>query len=201
MLAVAGTASLFGGGAPGRPPKSNIEDPLFVPGQAPKRPAVEDEPLTPAQAAKEMEGFGGIVDRSETGIEWNKGIKEQNGKWEEYYDKIDPDSTQLPPGSKRFDHFNYATGEATSNKTLNTLSMSYIRDPQEIYRKVTRYVDDAVNYERRTQSEPEPEDILSKTIQLAIPEYTSPTQWRHLLRAVIYGEDNGVSIVITRIRG
>jgi hypothetical protein len=104
-------------------------------------------------------------------------------------------------GSKRFDHFNDATGEATSNKTLNTLSMSYIRDPQEIYRKVTRYVNDAINYEPRTKSEPNPEDILSKTIQLAIPEYTSPTQWRYLLRAIIYGEDNGVSIVITRIRG
>jgi hypothetical protein len=118
-----------------------------VPGKAPKRPAAEDEPFTPAQAAKEIEGLGGIVDRSETGIEWNKGTKEQNGEWEDYYDKINPDSRQLPPGSKRFDHFNDATGEATSNKTLNTLSMSYIRDPQEIYRKVTRYVNDAVNYE------------------------------------------------------
>jgi hypothetical protein len=201
MLAVAGTASLFGGGAPSRPPKSSIEDPLFVPGKAPKRPAAEDEPFTPAQAAKEIEGLGGIVDRSETGIEWNKGIKEQNGKWEDYYDKTNPDSEQLPPGSKRFDHFNATTGEATSNKTLNALSMSYIRDPQEIYRRVTRYIDDAVNYQRRTESEPEPDDIVSKTIQLAIPEYTSPTQWRHLLRAVIYGKDNGVSIVITRIRG
>ena len=201
MLVVAGTASLFGGGAPGRPPKSGFEDPLFVPGKAPKRPAVEEEPLAPARAAKETEGLGGVVDRSETGIEWNKGIREQNGKWEDYYDKINPDSKQLPPGSKRFDHFNAKTGEATSNKTLNTLSMSYIRDPQEIYRKVTRYVDDAVNYQRRTKSEPEPDDIVSKTIQLAIPEYTSPMQWRYLLRAVIYGEDNGVSIVITRIRG
>jgi hypothetical protein len=201
MLAVAGTASLFGGGAPSRPPKSSIEDPLFVPGKAPKRPTAEDEPFTPAQAAKEIEGLGGIVDRSETGIEWNKGIKEQNGKWEDYYDKTNPDSEQLPPGSKRFDHFNATTGEATSNKTLNTLSMSYIRDPLEIYRKVTRYVADAVNYQRRMESEPEPDDIVSKTIQLAVPEYTSPTQWRHLLRAVIYGEDNGVSIVITRIRG
>jgi len=201
MLVAAGTASLFSGSAPSRPYKPGIEDPIVVPGQAPKKPVVDDGPLTPTQAPKEIEGIGGTVDRSETEIKWSGGIKDQNGKWEEYYDKINPDSRQLRPGSKGFDHFNDATGEAVSNKTLNTQSMTYIRDPQEIYRKVTRYVDNAANYEPRTKSEPEPEDILSKTIQLAIPEYTSPTQWRYLLRAIIYGEDNGVSIVITRIRG
>ena len=78
--------------------------------------------------------------------------------------------------------------------------MTYIRDPREIYRKVTRYADNTINYERRTKSGLDPEDIQSRTIHLAISEYTSPIQWRHLLRAIIYGKDNGVSILITRIR-
>ncbi len=200
MLAVAGTASLFSGGAPSRPHKPGIEDPLAVPGQAPKERTTEEAPAEPVLAPKEIERLGETVSNSETEIEWGKGIKEQNGKWEDYYDKMNPDSVQLRPGSKGFDHFNDATGEAVSNKTLNTQSMSYIRDPEEIYRRVTRYVNDAVNYEPRTKSERDPEDILSRTIHLAIPEYTSPTQWRYLLRAIIYGKDNGVSIVITRIR-
>jgi hypothetical protein len=42
-------------------------------------------------------------------------------------------------------------------------------------------------------------EIQSTTLQLAIPEYISPTQWRYILRAIIYGKDNGVSIVVTRI--
>ena len=37
-------------------------------------------------------------------------------------------------------------------------------------------------------------------IQLAIPEYTSPTQWRYLFWALGYGGERGVSIMITRIR-
>ena len=78
--------------------------------------------------------------------------------------------------------------------------MSRIRNPQKIFNKITEYVDDVVNYERYRRSDFDPAKIESKTIYLAIPENTSPTQWRQLLRAVIYGKDNGVSIVITRIR-
>jgi hypothetical protein len=57
-----------------------------------------------------------------------------------------------------------------------------------------------IDYEPRVDSDLDLAKIQSKTIQLAIPEYTSPTQWRYLLRAIIYGKDNGVSILITRIR-
>jgi filamentous hemagglutinin len=66
---------------------------------------------------------------------------------------------------------------------------------------VQEYVDKVVNYQPRSASELDPANIQTKTIQLAIPEYTSPEQWRYLLRAVIYGKENGVTVVITRIRG
>jgi filamentous hemagglutinin len=132
-------------------------------------------------------------------IQWGGGINDQNGKWEQYYGKVNLDARYLGPYAKGFDHFNDETGEAISNKTLNTLTAGYIKNPQAIYRQLTRYVDNAVNYEPR-DTELVPTLIKSKTIQLAIPEYTSPMQWRYLLRAIIYGKDNGVSIVITRIR-
>lgn len=79
--------------------------------------------------------------------------------------------------------------------------MTYILKPQEIYKKVTGYVDKVVNYTPSRSTDVDPALIGSKTIELAIPEQTSPEQWRYLLRAIIYGKDNGVKVVVTRIRG
>jgi hypothetical protein len=56
--------------------------------------------------------------------------------------------------------------------------MTYIRKPPEIYRQVTGYVDDAVNYQPRKSFDVDSALISSRTIQLAIPEHTSPEQWR-----------------------
>jgi filamentous hemagglutinin len=78
--------------------------------------------------------------------------------------------------------------------------VSYIKNPQRIYGQLADYVDEIIDYEPRVQTDLDPADIQSRAIQVAIPEYTSPTQWRYLLRAIIYGKDNGISIVITRIR-
>jgi filamentous hemagglutinin len=107
----------------------------------------------------------------------------------------------LPPRSTGFDLFRDATGEAISAKTLDTKTMTYIRKPQEIFRKLRLYIDTAINYERIRISDLDPAEIQSKTVQLAIPEHTSPEQWRQLVRAIIYGKENGVTVVITRIRG
>jgi hypothetical protein len=62
------------------------------------------------------------------------------------------------------------------------------------------YVDEIIDYEPRVDTDLNPAKIQSRTVQVAIPEYTSSTQWRYLLRAIIYGKDNGILIVITRIR-
>jgi hypothetical protein len=78
--------------------------------------------------------------------------------------------------------------------------VSYINNPQRIYGELRGYVDEIIDYEPRVETDLKPTDIQSTTVQVAIPEYTSSTQWRYLLRAIIYGKDNGVSIVITRIR-
>jgi hypothetical protein len=187
MLALGGAASMFTDGAPRIRPAT--------------KPAFDDAPGTPPQAPKEIEGTGRIVDNSEANIVWGKGIKEQSGNWEDYIANENPDASKLRPGAPVFDHFNAETGEAISAKTLNTLTVNRIKKPQNIFNTLKRYVDNAVNYDRRLKSDVDPADIQSKTIHLAIPEYTSPAQWRQILRAIIYGKDNGVSIVITRIRG
>jgi hypothetical protein len=160
----------------------------------------ESRPVGSVEAPKETEGIGGIVNNSDAKIVWSKGIKDQGDDFETFYGKEDPDVRRLRRGTKGFDYFDDETGEAISVKTLNTLSVSYIKNPQEIFNKVQKYVDAAVNYERFRSSDPDPNDIQSKTIQLAIPEYTSPAQWRYINRAIIYAKENGVTIVITRIR-
>jgi hypothetical protein len=164
---------------------------------APKAPAAPEARLAPA---KEVEGLGGTVDNSKVGIEWSKGVADQGEPLETYVETQLPDARELPATAKTFDQFDEATGTAVSDKTLNTLSISYIRNPQRIYWKLKQHVDAAADYEPRTNDDVDPSDIQSKMIQLAIPEYTSPTQWRYLFWALGYGRERGVSITITRIR-
>jgi hypothetical protein len=83
---------------------------------------------------------------------------------------------------------------------MNTLSVSYIKNPQRIYWRMKGYVDATVDYKPRTDFDVDPTEIESRTIHLAIPEYTSSTQWRYLFMSILYGRERGVSLVITRIR-
>jgi hypothetical protein len=191
MLDVAGTVALFDNPPPTRP----------RPGTKPRAEELPAEPLKPSEDVR----FVPIVDRGTAGIIWGKGIQEQGigqGKtgWEKYVASLDPDAKLLPPGSTGFDQFNEITGEATSAKSLDTKTMGYIRKPQEIYRKVKIYVNELLDYQPTKNFDVDPDLINSKTIQLAIPEHTSPEQWRYLLRAIIYGKDNGVKVVVTGIR-
>jgi filamentous hemagglutinin len=102
--------------------------------------------------------------------------------------------------SKTFDLFNGKTGEAISAKTLNTLSVSYITNPYKIYQKMMGYINEAADYEPYKDSDLNPEKISMKTVHLAIPEYTSPTQWRYIYWAIVDGKMSGIRVVITRIR-
>jgi len=164
---------------------------------APKPPAAPEAPLAPA---KEVEGLGGTVDNREVGIAWDGAIQGQGIPFQTYSGKQLPNAEELPATAKTFDQFDIATGTALSDKTLNTLSVSYIKNPQRIYWRVKSYVDAAANYEPRAEFDVDPMAIQSKVIQLAIPEYTSPTQWRYLFWAIGYGRERDVSIMITRIR-
>lgn len=172
----------------------------------PGDPAVEIGHETPAApdvqlaAPREVEGLGGIVDNAKIGIVWSQGIKGQGKPFEAYVGEQIPDAKKMPETSKVFDQFDPATGTAISDKTLNTLSISYIRYPQQIYRKLTQYVDAAADYKPRVYFDVDPSEIQTKTLQLAVPEYTSPTQWRYLFWALAYGSERGVLMTITRIR-
>jgi hypothetical protein len=191
MLNVAGTIAVFD-----NPPPSRLRPAA--------KPAAEELPAELLKPPEHVE-FGAVVSRQSAGVVWGKGIKEQgigegDTGWEKFNASQYPNAKLLPPGSTGFDLLDETTREAISVKTLDTKTMTYITKPQEIYRTVQRYVGDVLDYEPLKESDLDPAEIQSKTIQLAIPEHTSPEQWRYLLRAIIYGKDNGVKIVITRIR-
>jgi len=156
-------------------------------------------PAAPSEVPKEVARFGPLLNNSEIKIVWRKAIDKQGEPLEDYLEIENPDLMRLKPKATGFDLFNQVTKEAISAKTMNTLSISYIKRPQKIYETVTGYVNKAVNYKRVKQIDLDPADIDSKSIYLAIPEWTSPIQWRYLMRAIIYGKDNGVSVMIIRV--
>lgn len=176
---------------------SSGNDPLRISPEA--EPAPEDVPLLPRHVPREIEGQG---DAAEVGIRWNGKIEDQGEDWEVYNEKVNPGARGLHTHSKTFDQFNPDTGEAISDKTLNTLSVTYIKNPRKIYGKMKRYINQATKYVNRKNMsiDLDPGKIKSKTIQLAVPEYTSPTQWRYLHAAIVYGKEHGIRTVITRIR-
>jgi filamentous hemagglutinin len=80
------------------------------------------------------------------------------------------------------------------------MTYSPITNPESIYGKLTQYVDAAANYTPRASIDVDPSLIRTKTIQLAVPEYTSAEQWQYISRAVQYGRQQGVSVIVTRIK-
>jgi hypothetical protein len=179
-------------------PPSAPEAPI-EPEEAP-RPEVAPRPEAPAAPDREVEGLGGIVDNGEVGIVWDGGIKGQGDPFQRYCERQLPNSEALPETSKTFDQIVRATGTAISDKSLNALRFSYVKNPQRIYWRLKSYVDAAADYEPWTKFDLDATTIQAKMILLAVPEYTSPTQWRYLFAALRYGGERGVSIVITRIR-
>ncbi len=169
--------NLSGIAKPGHLPKSMLDvaadvwandNPPLRP-RVPADPALEISPEAPAApearlAPKETEGLGGIVDNGEVGVVWSGGIKDQGQPFETYVEAQIANSKQLPATAKTFDQLDLATRTAVSDKTLNTLSFSYIKNPQRIYWRLKQYVDEAADYESRTDFDVDSEDIPAKTI-------------------------------------
>ncbi len=87
-------------------------------------------------AAKELDvvkslhqtGKQHVKNNSEIKIVWRKAIDKQGEPLEDYLEIENPDLMRLKPKATGFDLFNQATKEAISAKTMNTLSISYIKD-------------------------------------------------------------------------
>jgi hypothetical protein len=161
ILAVAGTASLFGEG----PPRRSY-----------KEPTIEEAPGAPLQAPEEVERFGPVVSNSDVKIIWGKGIEEQGLPFEDYLERENPELERLEPGATAFDLFNPVSREAISAKTMDTLLMSYIKRPQRIYGDIVNYANEVLDYEPVKESDIPLDWIESRSVYIAVPEWTSPSQ-------------------------
>ena len=103
--------------------------------------------------------------------------------WREYVRKQLPGMKELGPKSETFHLFNPKSGEAISTQILHTLAPIYMANPQAIYSALKACVDAVADYVPTSQDDLALAQIKSRTIHLAVPELTSPVQWRYLHRA------------------
>jgi len=143
--------------------------------------------------------LGETISSDEAKIDWDSGT-DKGLQWEDYNETKYPELTRLRPGSKAFDFFDQASGEAVSDKSLDPLCYSYINNPQMVYSKVKGFINRAANYKRqRVPSDVDPATITSRSLRLAVRNYISPAQWENLYRAVLDARSRGVRIKIWRI--
>jgi hypothetical protein len=173
--------------------------PGYRPQRLPDEPAFEEHLPVPPKLFGRLGELGGVADNNEVHIIWNGGIIDQGDPWEVFFGEKTPQAKRRLPGAKVFDYFDQASGLATSAKTLNTVSVTYIRSPQKIYGKLAGYIDAAANYKPRAEIDVSSQMISAKEIQLAVPESTSPAQWGRINRAVAYAKSRGIKLMVTRI--
>jgi hypothetical protein len=160
--------------------------------------------------AEPVEGFLITVGRikidyvppADANIQWGAGIKAQGIPWEDYLERTIPNSFRLPPNFKTFDLFNLVTTNATSAKTLYTLTLSRLTNPARLYQQLVEYIDEAAEF-----SEPWPEEfeltaskINFRIMQVAIPPGTNAEQMQQLYEAVQYGRSRGVIVIIRKVK-
>ncbi|PRH23991.1 hypothetical protein C6T53_18205 [Burkholderia multivorans] len=115
-----------------------------------------------------------------------------------------PAGSRLPPNFKTFDFYDIETRTATSAKTLDTTLQSRVTNPQQVYASVKSNIDAMLNYDKPYTllgTRVDPAQIVSKELQLAVPEQTNAVQWEQINRAIQYGESQGVKVVVTTVKG
>jgi filamentous hemagglutinin len=141
----------------------------------------------------------GVVD---AGITWGKGIEAQGFSWEVYLANKLGAGTRLPRNFKTFDFYNEVTGTAISAKTLNTQTPSKLANLEKIYHSVKRNIDAAAGFVDHTLKEFDLTSKMIKTreIRLAVPKQTTPGQWEQLQRAIEYGKEKNIKLIITETK-
>jgi hypothetical protein len=199
------------GGQGGNPPKSM--GPVYVAAMAYDGPSllvrprnVPAIPFADAPAPRAfgrlgpLRGLGGSVHNDDVHISWDNGIVRQGRPWETYVAKLWAKAKALTPGSKTFDLYDEQGQHAISIKTLNTLSVSYIRNPNDVYSKIRKYVDDVANYKPRSKAiDLAQDEIRAKSIYLAIPERANPAQLLRIEMARSYAGSKNIHLVVTQI--
>jgi hypothetical protein len=101
-----------------------------------------------------------------------------------------------------YDFWNPDTGMATSAKTLDTTTPASIANPELLYSSLQRNINAIIDFNgyQLSGTSLQPGDILSSELRVAVPEDTTLAQWQQINRAVQYGTDNGINVIVTPVR-
>jgi RHS repeat-associated protein len=137
------------------------------------------------------------------GITFGNGIGAQGAAWENYLSTQLPEGTaQLPANFKTFDFFNPDAATATSAKTLDTTTAARLSNPNLLYNSLQGNINSILDFPGYNLSGTQltPSMIQASELQVAVPASTTPAQWLQINRAVQYGADNGVNVIVTPVR-
>ncbi|EKN4745768.1 hypothetical protein FG466_000560 [Yersinia enterocolitica] len=142
------------------------------------------------------------VNQSETGIKWGQGISQQGMPWENYVGTQLPANTRLPKNFKTFDYYNRISRTAISVKSLDTTTAARVANPRQIYSSLKGNIDEVAKFNSHTLSGEtlKRSMITNKEIQLAVPALTNKTQWTEINRAIDYGKNQGVNVMVTQVK-
>lgn len=109
----------------------------------------------------------------------------------------------LPRTFPTIDKFDFATGKATSIKSIDLRGISY-QDPKRLQSVVNRYVDKVADFARVERVELggtriKPSEVHIRELELAIPKGATSHQNQAIQQAAEYAQSQGVTINIVEI--
>ncbi|MDN0096003.1 hypothetical protein [Yersinia rohdei] len=137
-----------------------------------------------------------------TGIRWRQGIRQQGMPWENYVGAQLPANSRLPANFKTFDYYNPISRTAISVKTLDTTTAARVANPNRVYSSLKGNIDSATRFTDYTlDNVPLSSSMIGfRKLRVAVPTGTTPTQWTQINRAIEYGQELGVKVIITTVK-
>jgi hypothetical protein len=181
----------------------NISTQIFAPGAVGKAGAAVASvtKLRGAMLGAVTKSSVSVIDGSKIGMSWAGNWFERGYAFEKYLESVFP-GAKLPDRFKTFDFFRKKDGLAISAKTLDTNTLSKIANPGTVRYTINGYINKMINFTEYTL-EKFPLDssmITAKELHLAIPASTSPIHMQQIMRSVQHGMDNGIKVVITKVK-
>ena len=135
-------------------------------------------------------------------VVWGGPIKEQGGPWKDLLEAAGGLGQRTASNFKTFDFWDIDTRVATSAKTLDTQSRSYLDRPSRINGQLRRYIDQINQFvrDRKGSSRIDPGQIVAKRLELAVPANTTPEQIVQIQRAIEYAESLGIEMKVRLVQ-
>jgi hypothetical protein len=147
----------------------------------------------------------GVISGESIGLSWTGNWFERGYAFENYIASKLPSNWRLPLNFKTFDFF--GDGKAVSVKTLDTNTLARIANPETIRYQINGYINKMIDFtEHRRHNEFGERVLLNRSkisnmeLHLAVPANTSPMHLRQIMHSVQHGVDNGVEVIVTKVK-